>query len=349
MKTASISIAGTPIGAGHPCFVIAEAGINHNGDISLAKDLIHAAAAAGCNAVKFQSYRTEAIAAPDAPMADYQKANTGCSGPQSEILKKCELDRRAHEQLLEECRKAGILFLSTPFDDPSLELLTDLGVQALKISSGDLTNTPFLNRAAATGLPLIASTGMATIREVEEAVSVLRSARGGFALLHCVSCYPAAPEECSLPAIGEMTETFGVPVGFSDHTTGFDITIAAVAAGATVIEKHITTDKSLPGPDHAASIEPHELKAMMISIRRVEAALRGGKTPSDREAPTAEVARKSLHFRVPMPAGSVLTEDHLVAMRPGTGIPPSRLRNFVGRRLAADAPGGAMLEEGMIE
>jgi len=349
MTSASISIAGTPIGSGHPCFVIAEAGINHNGNISLAKDLIRAAADAGCNAVKFQTYRTDAIAAPDAPMADYQRANTGLSGPQSEILKRCELDRAAHEELLTECRKEGILFLSTPFDDPSLELLLALGVKALKISSGDLTNTPFLGRVAASGLPTIVSTGMATMREVEEAVAVLRSAARGFALLHCVSCYPAEPAECRLPAIAEMTEAFGVPIGFSDHTTGFDVTIAAVAAGAAIIEKHITTDRALAGPDHAASIEPHELKAMMVAIRRVEAALHGGKIPSARERQTAEVARKSLHFRVSLAAGSVLAEDHLIAMRPGNGLPPSSLRRFVGRKLVVNVPVGARLEEGMVE
>lgn len=349
MSLSSIRVDGKCIGRGYPCFVIAEAGINHNGDISLAKDLIHAAADAGCDAVKFQTYRTEAIAAADAPMADYQRTNTGRSGPQSEILKQCELDRCAHEQLLAECLKAGVLFLSTPFDNESLDLLTDLGVEALKISSGDLTNTPFLGRVSATCLPVIASTGMATMREVEEAVAILRFASCGFALLHCVSCYPAAPEECRLSAIGEMAETFNVPVGFSDHTTGFDITIAAIAAGATIIEKHITKDRSLPGPDHAASIEPHELKAMIVAIRRVEAALRGGKTPSERERRTAEVARKSLHFSVALPAGYILREEHLVAMRPGTGLLPSSLWSFVGRRLTADVPAGAMLKEGMVE
>jgi N,N'-diacetyllegionaminate synthase len=349
MSVSSILIGEKRIGRDSPCFVIAEAGINHNGDISIAKDLIRAASNAGCDAVKFQTYRTEALASAEAPMADYQRANTGYSGPQSAILKRCELNRRAHEQLLAECLDAGILFLSTPFDNQSLDLLIELGVQALKVSSGDLTNTPFLDRVSATCLPVIASTGMATMQDVEDAVAILRSASCGFALLHCVSCYPAAPEECRLSAIKELESSFRVPVGFSDHTTGYDITIAAIAAGATIIEKHITTNRSLPGPDHAASIEPHELKAMMVAIRRVEAALAGGKTPSEREKRTAIVARKSLHFSAALPAGSVLKQEHLVAMRPGTGLVPSRLRSFVGRRLTTSVPAGAMLEEGMVE
>ncbi len=351
MNEKGISIGNRGIGAGSPCFVIAEAGINHNGDIALAKQLIHAAAEAGCDAVKFQTYRTGAIAAPGAPMAEYQKANTGLSGSQADLLTRCELDREAHVELMHECRDAGILFLSTPFDDPSLDLLTGLGVEALKISSGDVTNIPFLKRVAAAGVPVILSTGMATVPEVTEAVEALRGAgREDFALLHCVSCYPAKPSECHLPAMEVLRRAFHVPVGFSDHTTGFDITLAAVATGAAVIEKHITTDRALPGPDHAASIEPWELKAMMTAIRRVEAALAGtGKNPSAAELGTAAVARKSLHLRVSLPAGSVLCEEHLAAMRPGTGISPSRLDEVLGRELLEDTAAGTMLAVGMFK
>lgn len=351
MSKSGITIGDRQIGAGSPCFVIAEAGINHNGDIDIAKQLICAAADAGCDAVKFQTYRTEAIAAPGAPMAEYQMANTGLCGSQADLLKRCELDGEAHVELMNECLNAGVFFLSTPFDDPSLDLLIGLGVKALKISSGDVTNTPFLKRVAVAGLPVILSTGMATLPEVAEAVDALRGAGcEDFALLHCVSCYPAKPSECHLPAMGLLHTAFHVPVGFSDHTTGFDITLAAVARGAAIIEKHITTDRALPGPDHAASIEPWELKEMMAAIRRVEAALSGtGKNPSAEELGTANVARKSLHLRVSLPAGSVLCEEHLTAMRPGTGISPSRIHEVLGRQLIEDAVAGTMLSLGMLK
>ena len=351
MNAPIISIGGRPIGAGCPCFVIAEAGINHNGDMGLAKQLIREAAGAGCDAVKFQTYRTDAIAALNAPMAEYQKVNAGFSGSQADLLARCELGREEHLQLMSECRDAGILFLSTPFDDPSLDLLKGIGVEALKISSGDVTNIPFLKRMALLDVPLIVSTGMATVAEVSCAVEAIRgSGCDDFALLHCVSCYPAKPSECNLPAMKALEREFGVSVGFSDHTEGFDITLAAVAAGATIIEKHITTDRSLPGPDHAASIEPRELRAMMNSIRRVEAALVGSeKNPSDAELETAAVARKSLHFRGYLPSGSVLREEHLVAMRPGTGISPACMGEILGKRLLRDAVEGTMLSMAMLK
>lgn len=343
----TFSIEQHKVGRGSPCFVIAEAGINHNGSLDMALALVKAASDAGCHAVKFQTYLIDVLAAADAPMADYQKANTGLSGSQSDLLKSCELDRAAHEVLIRECRRLGITFLSTPFDDPSLDLLADLGVPALKISSGDVTNTPFLQRASGLGVPVILSTGMATMEEVAGAATALRSAP--FALLHCVSSYPADPADCNLPAMRQLEEAFHVPVGFSDHTTGFDVTLAAVALGASILEKHITLDRSLPGPDHAASLEPAELSAMMDSLRRVEAAVVAReKRPSAGELGTAAVARKSLHFRRDLPAGSILCEEDLAAMRPGTGISPSRRAMVVGRRLSRDVRAGAMVAEDML-
>lgn len=347
----AFAIGSRRIGDNAPCFVIAEAGINHNGDMGMALDLIRVAVEAGCDAVKFQTYRTGALAATNAPMAEYQKENTGRSGSQADLLVSCELDVPAHEMLLRECKKRGILFLSTPFDDPSLDLLAGLGVPALKISSGDVTNLPFLRRAARLGVPIILSTGMATMDEVRAAVRALgKEAAPPFALLHCVSSYPADPTDCNLPAMKLLQHEFGTPVGFSDHTTGFDITLAAVSLGASIIEKHITLDRNLPGPDHRASIEPAELKSMMVSIRRVEAALiKRDKTPSDAELQTAAVARKSLHFRLPLSTGTLLQEEHLTAMRPGTGIPPSRMEDFVGKRLVSDVEAGTMLSPNMLE
>jgi sialic acid synthase SpsE len=313
--------------------------------------LVRAAAEAGCDAVKFQTYRTDSLAAPDAPMADYQRANTGFSGSQADLLKRCELGWNEHEALMEECRRCGLLFLSTPFDEPSLDLLCALGVRALKISSGDVTNIPFLQRIRGTQLPVILSTGMATIGETEEAVRALRGAhRKDLVLLHCVSCYPTEPSDCHLPSMNILREKFSVPVGFSDHTTGFDITIAAVAVGANVIEKHVTMDRSLPGPDHTASIEPVELKSMVSSIRRVEAALSAGeKKPGRAELETAKAARKSLHARVRLPAGTIIKEEHLVAMRPGTGLPPSELPVLLGKKLRAAVEARAMITKSLIE
>ncbi len=351
MSSLQVYIGGKRVGNDTPCFVIAEAGINHNGDLAMAKQLIRAAAEAECDAVKFQTYRTEAIAAPDAPMADYQRANTGLSGSQADLLKRCELGRKEHEALMEECRRCGLLFLSTPFDESSLDLLCSLGVQALKISSGDVTNFPLLQRVRGTQLPVILSTGMSTLEETEEAVHALRGAdRNDLVLLHCVSCYPAQPSDCHLPSMNILRERFSVPVGFSDHTTGFDITIAAVAVGANVIEKHVTMDRSLPGPDHAASIEPGELRSMVASIRRVEASLAaGGQAPCPAELETAKVARKSLHTSVRLPAGTTLREEHLVAMRPGTGLSPSELPDLLGKKLRADAEAGTMITKSLIE
>ena len=242
------------------------------------------------------------------------------------------------------------MFLSTPFDDPSLDLLTELEVPALKISSGDVTNLRFLRRAARLGVPIILSTGMATMEEVALAVGAMRE-RAGYplALLHCVSCYPAAPIDCNLPAMGMLREEFDLPVGFSDHTVGYDITIAAVSLGASIIEKHITLDRLLPGPDHAASLEPLELKSMVASIRRVEAALISRENgPTASELHTAAVARKSLHLARSLTKGSILEPGDLVAMRPGTGILPSRTGDFEGKLLVRDVAAGEMLREEML-
>lgn len=325
------------------CFIIAEAGVNHNGDLNLARQLVLAAKAAGADAVKFQTFRAEKLAVPSAPKAAYQKANDG-EGTQVDMLKRLELDEAAHRELFALCAKEGIQFLSTPFDEDSVGLLERLGVKALKLPSGELTNRALLERAARTGLPLILSTGMSELSEVAHAVSWVRALSAApLTLLHCVSQYPAPPEQSNLRAMDALREAFGLPVGFSDHTSGIETACAAAARGAVVLEKHLTLDKSLPGPDHKASLEPAEFKALVDAVRRVEAMLGDGiKRPAPCEQSTRAVARRSLVAARALPAGHALAAGDLLAKRPGTGIPPDRAPSLLGRRLkravAADEP-----------
>ncbi|MEO6846992.1 MAG: N-acetylneuraminate synthase [Chthoniobacterales bacterium] len=349
MSTA-FSIEGRKIGDDARCFVIAEAGINHNGDLSLARKLIQCAIDVGCDAVKFQTYSVEHLVSPTAPMADYQARNTGSTESQADMLLRCQLTLQDHKVLQAECKRGGIIFLSTPFDKPSLDLLLTLKVTALKVSSGDITNTPFLKQLAASRLPLILSTGMANVEEIEAAAETIKAAGcNAYAFLHCVSAYPADPVDCNLRAMAGMAEKLNVPIGFSDHTTGIDIALASVAMGASILEKHITIDRTLPGPDHAASIEPHELKALMHGVRRIHQAFGSGeKNPRAVESSTADVARKSLHISQAICAGEIILEENIVAMRPGTGISPRKLSDVAGRRASQDIPAGAMLREDML-
>ncbi len=281
-----IATANRPIGEGVPCFVIAEAGVNHNGEPKLAHALIDAAAAAGADAVKFQTFKADRLALASAPKAAYQKRNQPGEESQLAMLRRLELEDGVVGELVAHCREKGILFLSSPFDEESADFLDALGMAAFKVPSGELTNAPFLRHLAGKGKPLIVSTGMADMAEVEAAVAAIRaSGAPPLALLHCVSAYPADPADCNLRAMGALERAFRVPVGWSDHTTGIDVAIAAVALGAAIIEKHFTTDRALPGPDHAASLEPGELAALMTAVRRVESALGAGvKRPSASEA-----------------------------------------------------------------
>lgn len=317
------------------CFVIAEAGVNHNGDMDLAHRLIDAAAQAGAHAVKFQTFRADRLASAQAPKAAYQQAATGMAESQLDMLRRLELDEAQHVELMRHCAGSGILFLSTPFDEDCADLLARLGVEAMKTPSGELTNQPYLAHVARLGLPMIVSTGMADLAEVTQAVATIEAAGAPpLCLLHCVSAYPAPPEDVNLRAMDTLARCFGVPVGFSDHTQGIAIPLAAAALGARVIEKHLTLDRSLPGPDHQASLEPAELAAMMDGIRAVLAALGDGrKRPAAREAEVAAVARKSLVLARALPAGAVLCPADLAAKRPGTGIPPGRAAELVGRKL----------------
>lgn len=345
-----MEINGQKIGDGQPCFIMAEAGINHNGDLENARALIKTAAKAGCQAIKFQTFDVTQLLAPKTPMVAYQAQNTGVQQTQAEMLKTCQLDASAHRELIQVCKDEGITFISTPFDDGSLDLLIELDVPAIKISSGDLTNLPFLARASSTNRPIILSTGMGTMEEVKDAVDTIRShGNGPLVLLHCVSNYPALPEECNLRAMTEMKALFGTTVGFSDHTLGYEITLAAVAMGAGFIEKHITLDRTLPGPDHKASLEPDELERMVSAVRQVEKALGDGvKQPSEAERETAKLARKSLHARRDIAKGEILDEEAISIKRPGTGLSPALYHKVIGKRAACDIPAESLIEWDML-
>lgn len=338
------------VGVGRPCLVIAEIGINHNGDLALAHRLIDLAVEAGADAVKFQTYRTEDLVSPDAPLAAYQSRNSGTESTQFEMLKRYELDLGAHRDLMAHARDRKVLFLSSVFDLASVRLLEEIGVEAVKVPSGEITNLPLLEAVARFGRPAIVSTGMAAMAEVARAVEAIEPIRDRTILLHCVSDYPAAPADCNLRALHTLAERFSLPVGFSDHTPGIEIAVAAVALGACVIEKHFTLSRRLPGVDHAASLEPDEFGNLVRSIRAVEAALGDGvKMPTAAELDTARVARKSLFSARPIAAGEALSPEAVAIKRPGTGLPPGRLGELVGRRARWEIPAGRMLGEEMFE
>ena len=343
----SLEIRGRKIGPGQPCFIIAEAGVNHNGDVSMASEMIRAAAAAGVDAVKFQTFVPEKLVAAEAPRAEYQIEATHDGGSQLDLLRPLVLPKHAYLQLIAEANAQGLLFLSTPFDPESANFLDQLGLPAFKVSSGDLTDLPFLEMLARKGKPVLISTGMATLSDVTAALEVVRShGAPPVGLFHCVSNYPTHPADCNLRAIKTLDDTFRVPVGWSDHTDGIDITLAAVALGASLIEKHFTLDRDLPGPDHKASLEPDELRAMVEGIRRVESSLGDGiKRPVASELDVAAVARKSLYWSQSLAAGTTVRAEHLVELRPGTGIPPALKNELVGQRLRRAVSSQRMVQQ----
>ncbi|WP_124067828.1 N-acetylneuraminate synthase [Clostridium sp. E02] len=311
--------------------VIAEAGVNHNGDIKIAKQLIDAASAAGADAVKFQTYQTNLLAAIDVKKADYQIRNTGSTHSQYEMLKELELSYEDFENLYDYCAYRNIMFLSSPFDEESMEFLDQLGMEILKIPSGEITNYTYLLKASSQNKPILLSTGMSTLDEIKDAVNLLDPGRNPITLLHCVSNYPTPAEEANLNAIKKLRETFLVPVGYSDHTAGIEIPIAAAALGACVIEKHMTLDKTMPGPDHRASLEPDEFKQMTDGIRIMEQAMGdGSKIPSKEELKNRESVRKYLVAAKDMNKGEVLTQSHLCAKRCGFGISPMKIPELLG-------------------
>jgi N,N'-diacetyllegionaminate synthase len=346
-----LDICGRLIGPGKPCFIIAEAGVNHNGDIDIAHRLVDAALVAGADAVKFQTFNADRLVLPDAPKANYQERNTGSSESQLAMLRKLELSEGDHQKLFDYCRNKGIQFISTPFDELSADLLARLKMALFKIPSGEITNLPHLKHIARFSKPMIVSTGMAYLGEVEAAVKCIEgNGNPPLALLHCVSNYPAEPSEANLLAMNVMAAAFDVPVGFSDHTLGNEVALAAVALGACIIEKHLTLDKSLPGPDHSASMEPEDFAATVRGIRAVEAALGNGrKAPTRSEADTATIVRKSLVTCRALAEGEVLTAGNIAIMRPGNGLPPAMLPHVLGRRTRTPLPAGVCLTLDVLE
>ncbi|MEI7605829.1 MAG: N-acetylneuraminate synthase [Rhodospirillaceae bacterium] len=336
-------------------FIIAEAGVNHNGDVDMALALVDEAARAGADAVKFQTFRADQVASAHALKARYQRETTAGGDDQLAMLRRLELSPQSHHTLAARCRQRGIEFMSTPFDLPSLRLLVEeIGVGRLKIPSGEITNGPMLAAVAATGRPVLLSTGMSTLEEIAEALGVLETVwttgappRPGrpparpasFAalanrvtLLQCTTEYPAPVDEINLRVLDTLRSIFGLPVGFSDHSEGILIPAAAVACGATVIEKHFTLDRSLPGPDHRASITPGELVGMVADIRTIERALgSAAKTPTASERPNLAVARRSLVAARAIARGELFSADNLTAKRPAGGLSPMRFWDLLGR------------------
>ena len=319
---------------GKGVFIIAEAGVNHNGDVRLAKKLVDAACDAGADAVKFQAFNAERLVCADAPKARYQKETTGAGESQLDMLRRLELSEEAHKELSAYCRRKNIVFMSTPFDEGCADFLKKLGMGIFKIPSGELTNLSFLRHVATFGKPMIVSTGMADMTEIKRAMAAIKKAGNRrVSLLHCVSSYPVPAAEVNLKAMQTLARTFKVPVGFSDHTLGIDIAIAAAALGAAIIEKHLTLDRTMPGPDQRMSLEPGEFKAMVDSIRRVSAALGNGiKAPAKSEAQMARVARKSLTASRDITAGDIITREAIVFKRPGAGLAPKLITQVLGRR-----------------
>jgi N,N'-diacetyllegionaminate synthase len=320
-------------------FIIAEAGVNHNGSLVMAFQLIDAAVAAGADAVKFQTFKAEKVIAVNAPKAGYQKETSGPDESQLEMVKKLELDETAHIQLYQYCQRKGIQFLSTPFDLESVDLLRRLGLEIFKIPSGEITNLPYLRKLGALKRRLILSTGMADLGEIEDALDVLTESGTpleNITVLHCNTEYPTPFEDVNLKAMLTIRDAFpGLTVGYSDHTNGIEVPIAAVAMGASVIEKHFTLDRNLPGPDHRASLEPHELTAMISGIRNIEKALgTGSKKPSPSELKNKPVARKSIVAASPIKKGETFTAMNITVKRPGTGITPMRWDDIMGRKAA---------------
>ena len=315
--------------------IIAEAGVNHNGSIDTAKKMIDVAATAGADLVKFQTFKAEALVTQSADKAEYQKNLTDASESQFEMIKKLELDRVAHEELIQHCKQKNIQFLSTAFDHDSIDFLAEMNIPFYKIPSGEITNLPYLRHVASKGKPVFMSTGMSTLEEVRVAMDVLLEAgvkKDDINILHCNTEYPTPVEDVNLRAMLTIEKKLGVKVGYSDHTLGIEVAVAAVALGASVIEKHFTLNRTLPGPDHAASLEPKELKAMVTAIRNIEQALGDGvKRPSPSEKKNIPLARKSIVAKKLINKGTTFSENNLTVKRPGTGISPMEWDKLLGR------------------
>lgn len=324
----------------HSTLIVAEAGVNHNGDIAIAKRLIEVAAEAGADLVKFQTFSADRLIIKSTSKTKYQLQTTGDSESQHEMLRRLELSSEMHQILIDHCYRHSIRFLSTGFDIESLDFLVDLGLEVIKIPSGEITNLPYLRRVASYAKPVILSSGMSSLGDIESALAVLEAggiSRHRITVLHCNSDYPTPMIDVNLRAMLKIGQAFNVPIGYSDHTPGIEVAIAAVALGATVIEKHFTLDRSLPGPDHLASLEPNELKAMVAAIRNIELAMGDGiKRVSPSEASNITIVRKSLVATRPIRAGEIFTAENITVKRPGTGVSPMRWDEVIGRSATRD-------------
>lgn len=328
--------------------IIAEAGVNHNGDISLAKELIEVAADAGADYIKFQTFIAELNISPSAVKAEYQTKNMGGNNSQLEMVKKLQLSIEDHIEIISYCKERKIKFATTAFDPVSQSMLKDFDLDFVKVPSGEITNLLYLKRAAKMGLPIYMSTGMAYLNEIEDAIQVLISegvSKDSITVLHCNTEYPTPLDDVNLFAMLQIREKLDVKIGYSDHTLGVEVPIAAVALGATVIEKHITINRGLPGPDHRASLEPNELKEMVRMIRNIELAISGSgvKEPSKSEKKNIPIARKSIHLATDMKSGDSITEECLIMLRPGDGISPMDFHELVGKRVKHDLVQGYKL------
>ena len=321
-------------------FIIAEAGVNHNGSLDLAKKLIDVASESGANAVKFQTFKAEKLVSKNAQKADYQKQTTNKTESQFDMIKKLELDMDTHKELIAYCETKNIMFLSTPFDHDSIELLNDLGLEIFKIPSGEITNLPYLRHIGKLNKKVILSTGMADIGEIEDALDILINTgtkKENITILHANTMYPTPMEDVNLKAMVTIGNTFDIAYGYRDHTLGIEVDIAAVALGACCVEKHFTLDKMMEGPDHKASLEPHELKSMIKAIRNIELALGSCvKKPSKSEIPNMQIARKSIVAKIEIKKGDKLSEENITIKRPGNGINPMRWDEVVGTIAAKD-------------
>lgn len=315
-------------------YIIAEAGVNHNGDLELAKKMIKVAKESGADAIKFQTFQAEKLVTGYSKKAEYQEKSSGNAESQLEMLRKLQLSQNEFVELKQYCKVVGIEFLSTPFDLESIDFLYQLGIGQWKIPSGEITNLPYLIKVAKTQLPVILSTGMATLKEVAEAVDVLKkNGSREIALLHCTTEYPAPYDEINLKAMLTMQQEFSLPIGYSDHSMGIEIPIAAVAMGATIIEKHFTLDRMMEGPDHKASLEPEELNKMIQAIRNVEAAFGDGvKKPSESESKNIEIVRKSIVATRRIKANEFFSENNITTKRPGHGVSPMKWFEVLGKK-----------------
>lgn len=327
-------------------FIIAEAGVNHNGNIEIAKKLIDEAVRCGVDAVKFQSFKAKNLVTKVAKQADYQKENMGKEVSQYDMLKALELSDEEHIELINYCKEKGIMFLSSPFDLESIDMLNNLGIEIFKVPSGEIENVPYLRKIAKTGKKVILSTGMSNLADIEFALDILKGAGArDISVLHCNTDYPTKMEEVNLRAMNTIGNAFSVEIGYSDHTKGIEVPIAAVALGAKIIEKHFTLDRNMEGPDHKASLEPNELKNMVDSIRNIEIALGNGvKALTDSEKKNIKIARKSIISSTSIKSGEVFTEDNLTIKRPGTGLSPKMWDEILGKKAKKDYYADEMVE-----